>query len=397
MTKAKKTLIFCLIIALVALVDMGTDLYIPLLPEIEKFFETNAELAGATISLNLVSLAISGLFYGSLSDAIGRRPVIIGGLCIFALASYACGLATNIEQLLIARTFQGIGGGVAFSVGIAVVRDLYSGGANGAAKLSQLQGVISLSPGFAPIIGGMIGYYYGWAAIFLVLAAISGILLFFFIVFGSETLPPNARQIRHSKGMRAEYIEFFKNPLFLTYASVQVLALAWLWSELAFLPILLEIHYHVTLESVGIYIGASVALYALGTIANQKLVHIINLEKLVHTGIAAFMLSSVLLCIAQKFNLLLSPWIIIILKAPASFGFALVFGNAATLALDQVESNKTGSASALVGACELIAGAIGIIIINIFSANTVYPLAYMIAITSIISIAILIRKNQTTN
>lgn len=395
MTKVKKSLIFCLVIALVALVDMATDLYIPLLPEIESFFKTNSELTGATISLNLVSLAISGLFYGSLSDAIGRRPVIIGGLCIFVLASYACGIATNISQLLIARTFQGIGGGVAFSVGIAVVRDLYSGGAKGAVMFSRLQGVISLSPGFAPIIGGMIGYYYGWEAIFWVLAVISSVLLVLFIIFGSETLPPEKRQIRHSKGMVSEYSVFFKNRLFLIYATVQVLALAWLWSELAFLPILFETHYHVPLERIGFYISVSVAMYVIGTIANQKLVHLINLETLIYLGIAAFILSSALLCLAQQYNLL-SPWIIIALKAPASFGFALVFGNAGTLALDQVEE-RTGSASALIGACELIAGAIGIIIINIFSANTVYPLAYMIVITSLVSIAILIIKKQPTN
>lgn len=390
MTDVRKSLIFCLVIALVALVDMATDLYIPLLPEIENFFKINSELAGATISLNLVSLAISGLFYGSLSDAIGRRPVIIGGLCIFVLASYACGIATNIAQLLIARTFQGIGGGVAFSVGIAVVRDLYSGGAKGAAMFSRLQGVISLSPGFAPIIGGMIGYYYGWAAIFWVLAVISSVVLVLFIIFGSETLPPDKRQIRHSKGMYTEYSSFFKNRLFLTYGSVQVLALTWLWSELAFLPILFETHYHVPLESIGFYIGISVAMYVIGTIANQKLVNIIKLEKLVYVGITAFIISSTLLFVGQKYSLL-SPWIIIALKSPASFGFALVFGNAATMALDQV-AERTGSASALIGACELIAGAIGIIIINLFGAKTVYPLASMIATTSLLSLIILLHS-----
>jgi DHA1 family bicyclomycin/chloramphenicol resistance-like MFS transporter len=390
MTRLKKSLIFCLVIALVALVDMATDLYIPLLPEIEKFFDVNAELASATISLNLVSIAISGLFYGSLSDAIGRRPVIIGGLCIFVLASYACGLATSIAQLLIARTFQGIGGGVAFSVGIAVVRDLYSGGAQGAAKFSLLQGVISLSPGLAPIIGGIIGCYYGWSAIFWILAAVSAVLLILFMMFGTETLPPDKRLIRHSHGMRSEYSGFFKNRLFMVYATVQVLALAWLWAELAFLPTLLEAHYQVPLANVGFYIGASVAMYALGTLANQKLVHIINLEMLVYIGISAFIFSSLLLCIAQHYHYI-SPWKIIALKAPASFGFALVFGNAATLALDQV-NEKSGSASALIGACELIAGAIAILIINLFAARTVYPLAFMIALTSFVS-AIILFKN----
>lgn len=381
-------------IALVALVDMATDLYIPLLPEIEQFFQVNSELAGATIGLNLVSLGISGLFYGKLSDTIGRRPVIIAGLCLFTIASYACGLATTISQLLMARVFQGIGGGVAFSVGIAVVRDLYAGGPKGAAMLSRLQGVISLSPGFAPIIGSMIGYYYGWAAIFSILAVTSGIVLILILFFNSETLPANKRIAPNNKSICYEYASFFKNHMFMIYGSVQVLALAWLWAELAFMPILLQNHYHIPLEKIGYYIGASVGMYALGTLANQKLVHIMKLEKLVCLGIAAFILSSLLLCISQYFGHI-SPWEIIILKIPASFGFALVFGNAATIALDNA-GDRAGSASALIGALELIAGAIGIAIIGMFDEKTIYPLALMIAFASIISIAILLSKPKTS-
>ena len=165
----RTSVMFCLMAVLVALVDMASDLYIPVLPEIGHVFKVDESWVGATLSVNLISLAFSGLYYGSLSDTIGRKPVIIGGLILFTLASFACGFSTNITQLLFARFFQGLGGGVAFSVGVAVVRDLYEGGPKSAQMFSGMQSVIALSPTFAPIIGGIIGTMYGWKSIFYVL------------------------------------------------------------------------------------------------------------------------------------------------------------------------------------------------------------------------------------
>ncbi len=111
---ANKSLMFCLTAFLVGLVDMASDLYVPMLPAIGSAFKVSESWVGATISINLVSLGLSGLYYGKLSDRIGRRPVIISGLIIFTLSSFACGFSTNIVHLLVARFFQGMGGGVAF-------------------------------------------------------------------------------------------------------------------------------------------------------------------------------------------------------------------------------------------------------------------------------------------
>lgn len=386
--------IFGLMVVLVALVDMATDLYIPMIPEIVNCFKIHEEMAGATISLNLVGLAVSGLFYGNISDMVGRRPVIIVGLSIFMLASFFCGLATNISQLMIARFFQGLGGGVAFSVGIAVVRDIYAGGASGASKFSQLQAVIALSPCLGPLVGGIIGSYYGWSAIFYILSAVSWLLLIFIFIFCKETLPKNKRSKQRNILSIKDYKKLFGNKMFLIYASVQVLALSWLWAELSFLPMLLQNCYNISISNVGIYIGSSVVFYFIGTLSNQKLVYKVALEKLVFAGIFLFIMSCFLLFFAQFYHLL-TPLLIIILKIPASFGFALVFGNAITLAIDQVPEKNVGSASALIGAAELLAGALGISIVNIFEPITIYPLVIMILASSVISMALLFKKTSS--
>jgi DHA1 family bicyclomycin/chloramphenicol resistance-like MFS transporter len=362
---------------LVAIVDMASDLYIPVLPEIGHIFGVDESWVGATLSINLVSLAISGLYYGSLSDTIGRRPVIIGGLFLFTLASFACGLSTSITQLLIARFFQGLGGGVAFSVGIAVVRDLYEGGVKGAQMYSRMQSVIALSPTFAPIIGGVIGTMYGWYSIFYVLGAVAVALLLAMIFYGKETLPLEKRRKGFSSGLGDEYKYFLKRPLFLCYAGIQILSLGWFWSELAFLPPLFQDHYGVAASSFGWYLSVLMAAYILGTFLNQYLVNHVSLKKLVNIGLWLFFLTAIAMCLAEIFDFV-SPWIVVALRFPGGIGFAFVFGNAATLAMDQ-EKERTGSAAALIGSSELLAGAIGIFIIDLFGAGTLYPLALMIA------------------
>ena len=379
---------FCLTAFLVGLVDMASDLYVPMLPAIGNAFKVSEAWVGATISINLISLGLSGLYYGKLSDRIGRRPVIICGLAIFTVASLVCGLSTNIAQLLIARFFQGIGGGVAFSVGIAIVRDLYSG-IKAAEMFSRMQSVIVLSPAFAPTIGGFIGYIFGWESIFYILCVIAFCLLIATLVFGVETLPLAKRRVGKAVSLKDEYFYFFKRPLFLCFAGVQIFTLGWFWSELGFLPQLFVCHYGVDASAFGLYLGVLMIAYFLGTFINQYLVHRFSLKKLVWFGFGTFFLSAVLLCVVQWLALL-TPWILIALRFPASVGLGLVFGNAGALAMEQ-EKERSGSAAAFIGACELLAGAICICIVSAFEASTVYPLAIMIIACSLFSV-LLMRK-----
>jgi DHA1 family bicyclomycin/chloramphenicol resistance-like MFS transporter len=393
--KIKKTantsVMFCLTAFLVGLVDMASDLYVPMLPAIGKAFKVSESWVGATISVNLVSLGLSGLYYGKLSDRIGRRPVILGGLAIFTLASFACGFSTNIVQLLVARFFQGMGGGVAFSVGVAVVRDLYTG-TKAAEMFSRMQSVIVLSPAFAPTIGGFIGYIFGWEIIFYILFIISAVLLIVIAIFGVETLPKNKRTKKQDVSLKEEYVYFFKRPLFLCFAGVQIATLGWFWSELGFLPQLFVCRYGVDASSFGIYLGTLMLAYFIGTCINQYLVHRFSLEKLVIFGLGTFFLSAGLLCLAQWYGVL-SPWLFVLLRFPSSIGLGVVFGNAGALAMGQ-EKKRSGSAAAFIGASELIAGAFCICVIDLFGVVSVYPLAVIMIICSFISVLLMLKANS---
>jgi DHA1 family bicyclomycin/chloramphenicol resistance-like MFS transporter len=104
---------------------LSTDLYTPSLPHLQGVFDTDAEQVQLTMSLNLLGFALAQLLYGPLSDRIGRRPVLLGGMLGFAVASLGCALAGSIEALILARVLQGMTACAEAVIGYAVIREIY--------------------------------------------------------------------------------------------------------------------------------------------------------------------------------------------------------------------------------------------------------------------------------
>jgi DHA1 family bicyclomycin/chloramphenicol resistance-like MFS transporter len=118
-----------------------------------------------TLTVYLIPYACMSLVHGSLSDAIGRRRVVLVGLFLYAGAAVGCALATGFGALLFFRALQGMVGGVGMIIGRAVVRDCYSG-AQAQRVMSAITIMFSLGPALAPIIGGWIHVWMGWRAVF---------------------------------------------------------------------------------------------------------------------------------------------------------------------------------------------------------------------------------------
>jgi len=145
-----------------------------------------------TVSIYLIAYASTSLFHGALSDAYGRRRVILGGLAVFALASVGCALSTTIAQLLAFRALQGLSAGVGLIVGRAVIRDCLHGD-DAQRMMSSVSMIFSIAPAIAPIIGGWLLDGFGWHTIFwflLLFAAVLWTTTFFAL---PETHPPGER------------------------------------------------------------------------------------------------------------------------------------------------------------------------------------------------------------
>jgi DHA1 family bicyclomycin/chloramphenicol resistance-like MFS transporter len=132
---------------------LSTDLYAPSLASLPEYFDTSAEKVKLTMTFNLLAFALCQLIYGPLSDRFGRRPVLIGGVAAFTLAGMACALAQTIEQLIIARTFQGVAGAAEAVLVYAIIRDLFHG--RDRIRAMAIFGIVfGASPAIAPLSGG---------------------------------------------------------------------------------------------------------------------------------------------------------------------------------------------------------------------------------------------------
>lgn len=154
--------------SLVAFGPLAIDLYLPALPAMATALHASAGQVQLTITVFLAGFSIGMLFYGPISDRYGRRPVLLGGIGLFILASLGCMVATDIQWLILARGFQALGGGAASVLARAVVRDVFSS-VEAIRKLSLMAMVTAVAPLVAPLIGSLALGWGGWPATFAVL------------------------------------------------------------------------------------------------------------------------------------------------------------------------------------------------------------------------------------
>ncbi|HMO11923.1 MAG TPA: MFS transporter, partial [Actinotalea sp.] len=165
---------FVTVIGLLALLPaVGTDLYLPSLPDVAR--ELGATEAGAQFTITGVMLggAVGQLIAGPFSDRFGRRLPAVIGVASHAVLSLLCALAPGIAVLSGLRVLQGFAAAGATVVAIAAIRDRYVG-AEAARLMSRLMLVIAAAPLLAPSIGGAIAAAWGWRAVFVALAAVGG-------------------------------------------------------------------------------------------------------------------------------------------------------------------------------------------------------------------------------
>jgi MFS transporter, DHA1 family, multidrug resistance protein len=194
------------------------DTMFPAFPQIGEQFAADKVAMQQTISAYLFAYALMSLVHGPLSDAIGRKRVILGGLTVFTLASVGCALSTSLPMLLTFRALQGMSAGVGLIVGRAAIRDVFQG--QYAQKLmSQVSMIFGIAPALAPIIGGWILGWERWPAIFWFLVLFSLLLLSATWLAFPETHPPEARFRPSPKQLLRNHGYIFLNRRFQRFAA----------------------------------------------------------------------------------------------------------------------------------------------------------------------------------
>jgi DHA1 family bicyclomycin/chloramphenicol resistance-like MFS transporter len=167
---------------LVALPSFGIDMSLPALTAMGAALGVAPERAGLMMSLFMLGFAIAPLFYGPVSDRVGRKPVILFACTLFAIGGVGCALARSLPALLAWRIVQGAGAGASMTIALAIIRDLFEGQA-ARTRLSYVAIATMVVPMIAPTAGATLLALGGWRAIHAVLAGI-GLLLLLLIWIG---------------------------------------------------------------------------------------------------------------------------------------------------------------------------------------------------------------------
>ncbi|MBO3658410.1 multidrug effflux MFS transporter [Acinetobacter haemolyticus] len=202
-----------LLALLTALGPLSIDMYLPALPQMADEFGVSTQMVANTLPAYFLGLAIGQLFYGPVSDRIGRKTPLYFGLTLYVIASLACVLVTNEWALIVARIFQALGGCVGVVIARAAIRDRLD--VQGSAQaFSSMMIVMGLAPILAPIFGAWILIFFPWQSIFVCLAMIGVICGLCVHFFFKESLPVERRLKLSTYQVTTLYAAIFKDQSF---------------------------------------------------------------------------------------------------------------------------------------------------------------------------------------
>ncbi len=191
------------------------QIYLPSLAGMMVVFSATAGEIQLSMSAFFISVAVSQLFWGPMSDRYGRRPVIILGMVLFVLGTGLCLLSTSIEALIGARVLQAAGGCTGMVLGRAIVRDLY-GPRQAASMIGFVTMGMAVMPTIAPAVGGLLDQYYGWQGGFFLMLLFGIGVLWTSVYFLPET--HTERGLHVSGQVLRSYATLLKEPLYWCFA-----------------------------------------------------------------------------------------------------------------------------------------------------------------------------------
>lgn len=342
-------------IALLTMVGPFTiDTYLPSFPDIESSFGVNRTLMLQSISFYLVASALCTLFWGPLSDRIGRRHVILGSLSLFVAASLGCAWSQSYTSFLFFRVVQGMAASGGMVAGRAMIRDAHDEHSAHRA-MSYVMMLFALAPAIAPIIGSWLHDLFGWRSVFQFLA-LYGVVMIMMTLLLSETLDVADRRSFHPAHVMRLYIRTAQHGRFRALVLALGISFGGLFTYIAGSPTVIYDFLGLDSRHFAVqFIPMTLGIVA-GSFISGRLAHHWQTHGIVWLGFFVMGLACVL-------NLAQSAWLtptVFTVIAPLvvyAVGMALAIPGVTILALDCFPENR-GTASAVQGFVQVMMAAL---------------------------------------
>ncbi|TAM57444.1 MAG: Bcr/CflA family efflux MFS transporter [Rhodanobacter sp.] len=348
-----------LLAALSMIGPFSIDAVFPSFPLIGARFGVDATALQQLISVYLITYAAMSLFHGAISDAVGRKPVIVTGMLLYALASAGAALSTSFTMLLTCRGLQGMCAGAGLVVGRAVIRDSLHGAA-AQRLMSRVMMIFAVAPVIAPMVGALLLSLSGWHGIFWVLSGFTATLSLALLLLLEETHPAERRTAFAPQPLLASYASFGRDRVFWPLLISSAVNFAGLFLYIASAPRIVRELLHLSAAGfpwlfIPVVIGLVGGAWLSGRMAGRASVGVT-----VNLGYAVMLLACALhLLLAQVFPEPRLPWSMLPLILQA-VGVQLAFPTLTLLLLDRFPHQRGGISSVQAFAslllCSVVAG-----------------------------------------
>ncbi len=385
----KRSAYLSLILILGSLTALGPftiDMYLPGFPAIAKDLRVDVSEVGLTLSSYFIGISLGQLLYGPLLDRFGRKKPLYAGLLLYIAASIGCVFATSLDSLIYLRFFQAVGSCAAAVAAMAMVRDLFPVNEN-AKVFALLMLVVGASPMVAPTIGGYVTSSIGWHSVFTILAVMGVALLLACILWLPNSYKPDTTLSLMPLPIIQNFWSVWTVPQFYTYTLTGAVAFSALFTYVSGSPKVFMEVFHLSDKAYGwVFAALSVGFIGASQV-NTFLLRRYRSEQILPVALSVMTVASLIFAVgAWQGWLGLGGTIAILAVLLSSLGF--VNPNTAALSLAPFARNA-GTASSLMGALQMGAGALASVFVSLFKENTALPMAASMAGAALIALLIL--------
>lgn len=335
---------------------LATDMYIPGLPMLAADLRTDPGVAQLSLTAFLVAFAVGQLVIGPVSDAVGRRRILVVGTAVLALASIGCAVAPSAGVLIAARLLQGFAGAAGSIAARAMVTDVLSG-VRRAQMIGALSAINAVGPVAAPLIGGALLILGSWRASFWVLAALGAALCLVVVLSFDETLPIERRA--EGVGVRANLgrmVTLLKIPRLTLYVITSCVATVGFFSYIATSSFVFQTYYGFSEGQYAAVFAVNAGCMILTTIIFSRFVSRVSDDRFLSVGLVVGTLAALGVIGCAVWGLSAAAVWVCLAVLTGAWGFVITGAATRTQALGHT---MPGTAAALQGGLAFGVGGLG--------------------------------------
>jgi DHA1 family bicyclomycin/chloramphenicol resistance-like MFS transporter len=369
---------------LAAIAPLAIDLYLPAFAAIGLDLKISVAQVQQTLAIFMLGFALSQLIYGPLSDRFGRKPLMLGGLAVFAVASVGCALASSGHLLLLWRLLQALGCGAVVVVVPAIVRDLYRD-AEAAKAMSMVMLTMIAAPLIAPTLGGQLLKIGGWRLLFD-LQAVAAFLLLVLALFKLPETHLGERRPFNLRSVLEGYWQVICHRQAMIYILGGSVAYAGLFVFIAASPFVYMSYCQVSIEWYGILFGANVAMMMVLNWLNSRVVVRFGVEHMLRIASGSLLLAGVVMLGVALWQGGLWPLFACVVWYVGTLG--LVGANSASAAINCFPQ-MAGTVSAFMSGLRFFLAALGSAAVGWLNPQTPLPMAAAMAVCGVLAFGLL--------